>query len=130
MLELNIDAVSPSSVYRILKKAGLLNKWNSNKRILKGTGFKQPDYLHKQWHVDMKYLNFNGTIISLISVIDGYRRLAHEVRHKMNEYDVQLTIQKALDKYPFARPRIITDNRSQFIAKDFRCLLKMLNLLM
>ena len=35
MLDLNIVAVSPSSVYRILKKAGLLNKWNTNKRNLK-----------------------------------------------------------------------------------------------
>jgi transposase InsO family protein len=93
MLDLNIAAVHPSSVYRILKKAGLLNKWNTSKRNLKGTGFKQPDYPHKHWHVDIKYLNFNGTFLFLISVLDGYTRfvLHHEVRHTMNEYDVQLT---------------------------------------
>jgi len=126
MLDLNIAAVHPSSVYRILKKAGLLNKWNTSKRNLKGTGFKQPDYPHKHWHVDIKYLNFNGTFLFLISVLDGYTRfvLHHEVRHTMNEYDVQLTIQKAKEKFPLARPRIITDNGSQFISKEFKQFIK------
>jgi putative transposase len=126
MLDLNIVAVSPSAVYRILKRAGLLNKWNTNKRNLKGSGFRQPDYPHKHWHVDIKYLNFNGSFLFLISVLDGYSRylLHHEIRHTMNEYDVQLTIQKARDKYSFARPRIITDNGSQFIAKEFKMFIK------
>jgi transposase InsO family protein len=126
MLDLNIAAVHPSSVYRILKKAGLLNKWNTSKRSLKGTGFKQPDYPHKHWHMDIKYLNFNGTFLFLISVLDGYSRyvLHHEVRHTMNEYDVQFTIQKAKEKFPSARPRIITDNGAQFIAKEFKQFIK------
>ncbi len=122
MLDLNIVAVHPSSVYRILKKAGLLNKWNTSKRNIKGTGFKQPDCPHKHWHVDIKYLNFRGTFLFLISVLDGYSRyvLHHEVRHTMNEYDVQLTIQKVKEKFPLAKPRIITDNGSQFISKEFK----------
>jgi putative transposase len=126
MLDLNIVAVHPSSVYRILKKAGLLNKWNTNKRNMKGKGFKQPAFPHKHWHVDIKYLNFNGTFLFLITVLDGFSRyvLHHEVRHTMNEYDVQLTIQKAKDKFPMARPRIISDNGSQFIAKEFKQFIK------
>lgn len=126
MLDLNIVAVSPSSVYRILKKAGLLNKWNTNKRNLKGTGFYQPDYPHKHWHVDIKYLSFQGSFLFLISVLDGYSRyvLHHEVRHTMNEYDVQLTIQNAKEKFPSVRPRIISDNGSQFISKEFKQFIK------
>jgi transposase InsO family protein len=59
-------------------------------------------------------------------VLDGYTRfvLHHEVRHTMNEYDVQLTIQKAKEKFPLARPRIITDNGSQFISKEFKQFIK------
>jgi len=126
MLDLNIAAVHPSSVYRILKKAGLLNKWNTNKRNLKGGGFKQPDYSHNHWHVDIKYLNFNGTFLFLISVLDGYSRyvLHHEVRHTMNEYDVQFTVQKAKEKFPLAKPRIISDNGPQFISKEFKQFIK------
>ena len=126
MLDLNIAAVHPSSVYRILKRADLLNKWNTVKRDTKGNGFKQPDCPHKHWHVDIKYLNFNGSFLFLISVLDGYSRyiIHHEVRHTMNEYDVELTVQKAKDKYPDARPRIISDNGSQFVSKEFKMFIK------
>lgn len=126
MIDLDIVAASPSSVYRILKKAGLLNKWNTTKRNLKGTGFIQPDGPHKHWHTDIKYLNFNGSFLFLISVIDGYSRyiLHHEIRHSMTAYDAELTIQKAKDKYPGVKPRIITDNGSQFISKEFKQFIK------
>lgn len=126
MIDLDIVAVSPSSVYRILKKAGLLNRWKTNKSGHKGKGFKQPDSPHKHWHVDIKYLNFNGSFLFLISVLDGFSRyvLHHEVRRHMQEFDVQLTIQKAKEKYPEAKPRIITDNGSQFIAVEFKKFIK------
>ena len=126
MLDLNIAAAHPSSVYRILKEVGLLNKWNTVRKSSKGQGFRQPDHPHKHWHVDIKYLNFLGTYLFLISVLDGYSRyvLHHEIRHTMTEYDVQLTIQKARDKFPEARPRIITDNGGQFIAKEFKQFIK------
>ena len=38
----------------------------------------------------------------------------------MKESDVEIVIQRAKEKYPEARPRIISDNGSQFIAKDFK----------
>ena len=126
MLDQDIAAAHPSSVYRILKGAGLLNRWNTGKKNNKGQGFSQPDHPHRHWHVDIKYLNFLGTYLFLISVLDGYSRyiLHHEVRHTMTEYDVQLTIQKARDKFPDARPRVITDNGGQFIAKEFKQFIK------
>jgi transposase InsO family protein len=37
----------------------------------------------------------------------------------MEEFDVQITIQKALEKYPDYKPRLISDNGPQFISKDF-----------
>ncbi|MDR3666220.1 MAG: DDE-type integrase/transposase/recombinase [Ignavibacteriaceae bacterium] len=126
MIDLDVVAASPSSVYRILKRANLLNKWNTNKRGLKGMGFKQPDGPHKHWHTDIKYVNFRGTFLFLISVIDGFSRyiIHHELRHNMACYDVQLTIQAARDKYPGEKPRIITDNGSQYISKEFKQFIK------
>ena len=38
----------------------------------------------------------------------------------MTESDVELVLQRAKEKYPDARPRIISDNGHQFIAKDFK----------
>jgi putative transposase len=38
----------------------------------------------------------------------------------MSEADVEIVIQRAKEKYPEARPRMITDNGPQFIAKDFK----------
>lgn len=37
----------------------------------------------------------------------------------MQEFDVQLTLERALEKFPNVKPRIISDNGSQFISKDF-----------
>tara|TARA_B100001971_G_C17811767_1_gene344437 strand:- start:65 stop:505 length:441 start_codon:yes stop_codon:yes gene_type:complete len=38
----------------------------------------------------------------------------------MTESDVELVLQRAKEKYPDSRPRIISDNGPQFIAKDFK----------
>lgn len=126
MIDDNIAAVSPSTTYRVLKSAGLLNRWNKVKKSSKGNGFGQPVSVHQHWHTDIKYVNFRGTFLFLISVIDGYSRyiVHHELRMNMQEFDIQITLQRALEKYPFAKPRLITDNGSQFIPKDFAEYLK------
>lgn len=126
MIDENVVALSPSTVYRVLKNAGLLNRWNQVKTSRKGNGFNQPAKPHKHWHVDIKYVNFKGSFLFLISVIDGYSRyiVHHELRKNMEEYDVEITIQKALEKFPDAKPRIISDNGSQFISRDFSSFIK------
>lgn len=121
MLDDDIVAVSPSTTYRVLKYAGLLNRWNKGKANPKKRGFDQPTRPHEQWHTDIKYVNFRGTFLFLISVIDGYSRyiVHHELRLNMEEYDVEITVQRALEKYPNEKPRLISDNGSQYISKDF-----------
>lgn len=121
MLDDNIVAVSPATTYRVLRGAGLLKRWNTSTGTAKSQGFQQPLALHEHWHTDIKYVNFRGTFLFLISVIDGYSRYVvhHELRTSMQEFDIQLTVQRALEKHPGAYPRMITDNGSQFIAKDF-----------
>lgn len=126
MLDEDIVAASPSSVYRVLKAAGLLNLWNTEKKNLKGSGFKQPDGPHRHWHTDIKYLNFNGSFLFFISVIDGYSRyiVHHEISKTMTSYDAELIVQKAMDKFPGVKPRIITDNGAQYISKEFKQFIK------
>jgi transposase InsO family protein len=38
----------------------------------------------------------------------------------MKESDVEIILQRAREKFPDAKPRIISDNGPQFIAKDFK----------
>lgn len=120
MLDRDIVAVSPASVYRVLRKAGLLQK--PFKRSRKGTGFVQPLQPHEHWHIDISYLNICGTFYYLCSVIDGASRyIVHwEIRESMTEAEVEIILQSALEKFPGVRPRIISDNGPQFIAKDFK----------
>ena len=121
MLDDDIVAVSPSSTYRVLKTAGRLDR-----KIVtpskKGTGYIQPTKIHQEWHVDVSYINAGGTFYFLISVLDGYSRyIVHqELRETMKELDIELVIAKGTEKHPGVKPRIISDNGPQFIAKDFK----------
>ena len=38
----------------------------------------------------------------------------------MKELDIELVIAKGIEKHPGVKPRIISDNGPQFIAKDFK----------
>jgi len=73
MIDRDIVAVSPSSVYRVLAGAGLLDRWN-RKPSKKGSGFVQPLRPHEHWHIDVAYLNLGGTFYYLCSVLDGASR--------------------------------------------------------
>ena len=121
MLDRNIVAASPASVWRLLHQAGRLSRWN-RKPSNKGTGFQQPLRPHEHWHTDVSYINIAGTFYYLCSLLDGYSRsVVHwEIRESMTEAEVEIILQRAKEKFPEARPRIISDNGPQFIARDFK----------
>ena len=72
----------------------------------------------------MGYLNGLGPFLFLITVFEGANRyvLHHERRSSTSgyDYDVELTIKRALEKFPGARARIISDNGSQITGKEFK----------
>jgi len=121
MLDADIVAVSPATVYRVLSKAGLLGR-KSTKTKTKGLGFDQPDQPHRHWHVDVSHLNICGTFYYMTSVIDGFSRaVVHwEIREQMKEQDIETILQRAKEKHPAEKPRVITDNGPQFISNDFK----------
>ena len=121
MIDEDIVAVSPSSVYRVLKNADLLNRWN-RKASKKGDGFTQPLKPHEHWHIDISYINICGTFYYMCSVLDGFSRyIVHwEIRRQMTEMDVEIILQRAREMFPEAQPRVISDNGPQFISKDFK----------
>jgi len=125
MIDADVAAVSPSSVYRVLRKHDLLARWNRSPSK-KGTGFVQPTAPHEHWHTDITYINVCGTFFYLCSLLDGFSRyIVHwELRERMIERDVEIILQRAREKFPAACPRIISDNGPQFIAKNFKAFIK------
>jgi len=121
MIDSDIVAVSPSSVFRVLGQAGRLRRW-AQRPSKKGTGFEQPLAPHEHWHIDIAYINIHGTFYYLCAVLDGASRylVTWSLRQSMTEVEVEILLQRAKEKFPEARPRIISDNGPQFIAKDFK----------
>jgi putative transposase len=70
MLDADIVAVSPSSVWRVLQRAGLLSPWKHQPSRM-GTGFEQPPHAHQHWHIDVSYINVSG---KGLQVDDGRHR--------------------------------------------------------
>jgi transposase InsO family protein len=105
----------------VLSQAGLLSKWGG-KPSKKGTGFAQPLAAHQHWHIDVSYLNISGTFYYLCSILDGFSRCLVNwgIRETMTETDIEIILQGAKERYPQARPQIISDNGPQFIAEGLQ----------
>jgi len=125
MLDANLVAVSPSSVYRILKQHNLLlTAWRHEKA--KGSGFHQPGRPHQHWHLDISYINFKSTFIFLAALIDGFSRfIVHfEIKLSFESLDIEIMMERARTKYPVENAVLITDNGPQFIAREFKLYLQ------
>lgn len=125
MMDRDIVAVSPATVYRVLADHGCFKGLN-RPVSKKGLGFEQPLRAHDHWHVDVSYLNIAGTFYYMCFLLDGYSRsIVHwDARESMKEADIQCIIEAGVERYPGYRPRIISDNGPQFIAKDFKSYLR------
>ena len=125
MMDADVVAASPASVYRVLKGVGLMESWN-RKPSKKGTGFHQPIRAHEHWHIDVSYINVCGTFYYLCSVLDGFSRyIVHwEIREAMKERDIEIILQRGREAFPNVQPRIISDNGPQFIANDFKAFIR------
>jgi len=129
MLDADTVAVSPSTTYRVLNRAGLLRRW-ARSPSKEGTGFQQPLRPHEHWHTDVTHLNIANTFYYFCGLLDGFSRyLVHwEIRRQMTTADVEIIIQRAREKFPDARPRIISDNGPQFIARDLKQFLRLVGM--
>ncbi len=130
MLDKGVVAVSPSSVYRVLKANGRLNGWN-RKPSKKGTGFVQPKQPHEHWHIDITYLRISGIFYYMCSILDGFSRyIVHwEIHESMREPDIELIIQRAIERFAGNKTRLISDNGPQFVARDFKQFIRLINFL-
>ena len=68
MTDEDVVAVSPATTYRVLRGAGLTNRWNQTSSKSKKTGFEQPQGPHEHGHMDISYVKFKSMFLFLISV--------------------------------------------------------------
>ena len=129
MVDADIAYLSPGTVYNVLKKSGLTKKWAELEEEKK-KGFEQPKTIHEHWHIDFSYVRVCGNFYYFISVMDGYSRkiLAWNLCETMEGLWSEIILARAKEKYPYANPRVITDNGSQFISKDFHELTSLLEI--
>lgn len=120
MMDENVVAVSPTSVWRVLKRENRLGR--AGRPSKKGNGFQQPVGPHEHWHVDIAHINVAGTFYFLCSVIDGCSRyiVSWDIRETMLSLETQIVIQRGREQFAEASPRIISDNGPQFVAREFK----------
>jgi len=70
----------------------------------------------------VSYINISGTFYYLCSILDGCSRyiVNWDLRESMTEADIEVILERAKELHPEAKPRIISDNGPQFIARDFK----------
>lgn len=123
MIDEDVAYVSPSSVYRILRDADLLYRWKRSRKS--GEPPPEPTQPNERWHTDLMYLRVEDTWYFLVTVLDAYSRyVVHwELLTTMTAAAVRMVVQDALKKTG-ASPEIVTDNGTQFTAKDFKELVR------
>ena len=101
MLDADVVAVGASSVYRVLRDAGLMERHNV-KPSKKGKGFEQPLRPMSTGTWMSRTSTWPGPIFFLCSLLDGCSRLiVHwEIREQMTEADVETIIQRAASGTP------------------------------
>jgi len=123
MVDEDVAYLSPASVYRVLRHADLLYRWKRSRAA--GERPAEPTRPHERWHTDLMYLRVGDVWYFLVTVLDAYSRyVVHwDLLTSMTAADVRVVIQDALTQTG-ARPEVVSDNGSQFTAKDFKELVR------
>jgi transposase InsO family protein len=127
MVDRNIAFVSASSVYNVITRHKLARMRVETPEETK-RGFQQPNAVHEQWHVDFSYIKIGGAFYYFIGILDGFSRrlLTWRLCENMQGINAEILLSQARELYPKAGARIISDNGSQFISKDFEELVSLL----
>jgi len=128
MVDKNVAYVSCSSVYNVIKRYNLGKKW-AEAEEMKKRGFDQPKAVHEQWHIDFSYIKIGGAFYYFLGILEGYSRkmLNWKLCQNMEGINAEILVAQTKELYPEAKNvRIISDNGSQFISKDFEELLALL----
>ena len=129
-------AVSPSTVYRILRREGLVKR--PEMRMLAGKEYHQKTTApHQLWATDASYFRVVGWgYYYLVTVMDDYSRfiLAWKLQKDMTSGSLIEVVQEAVDatgmtEVPLEdRTRLLTDNGSGYVSRAFRDYLRLVGI--
>ncbi len=127
MVDEDVAYLSPSTVYRILKREDLVCPWKRRKKRRRKEEEK-PQRPNEIWATDLKYVAVGERNYYLISFLDEFSRyiVHHELLRSMDGHSVSLAAQAALETLPRDRtgrlldtPVIRSDNGSAYISREF-----------
>lgn len=123
MVDAGAAYVSPSSVYRILGEADMIDRWVPRTRR-RGSPLPRPSAPNEAWQTDLRYVKVGGRTYYLLVFLDVHSRFVvyHELLRWMDGRTVSLAAQQALETVPKAqrgRIRIQSDNGSAFVSGEF-----------
>lgn len=133
MIDHNIAYMSPTTVYRILKKHNLIYNNNEKRKLSEYYNpHEKPDAPDKLWQSDITYIHFQGRTFFLLVFIDVFSRYItySALLTDMTGYTVSQHFQKAVNnkKTPILEtPSLQTDNGSCFVGQDFKAMVSQLN---
>jgi putative transposase len=128
MVDEDVAYLSPSTVYRILKEAGLVSAWELKERG-KGKVPTRPMQPNRLWQTDIRYVKIIGATYYLLVFVDIVSRWIPywELLRWMDGATVSLATLAALETLPAAeRPlvQVQSDNGSAFVSGDFAQVLR------
>ena len=130
-----LDAPSTTETVCCRRPGPHLDRWNVEARCEEGrTGFgsrsssDRTNTEHTTISCVLESWQTGDVVYYLCSFLDECESKAQvvhwEIRESMTEADVECILERAKELYPDARPRIISDNGPQYIAKDFKTFIR------
>lgn len=128
MLDDGVCAVSPSTVYRVLRETGLVCRWKPRARA-RGDGRPDaPTRPDERWQTDIRYTKVKGRNYYLLGFIDEYSRyiVHHALLTAMDGLTVSTEAQAAIETLPEggSRPTVQSDHGSCFVAHEYASTLR------
>lgn len=131
MVDEDVAYLSPSTVYRILKRVNLVCPWTRRPKRKKALQ-EQATRPDQRWSTDVMQVQVGERVYPMVTFLDEYSRyIVHqEILLSMDGLSVSMAAQTAIetlpkgpDGTPSATPEIRSDNGSCYISKEFRVVL-------
>jgi len=125
MVDEDVACLSESAVYRILADRDLLYRWARPQRQ-GGQAPAPASAPHQRWHTDIMHLRVGDTWYFLVSFLDAYSRyIVHwELLPSMTADRITLALLAALEKYPQAKPQVVSDRGCQYTSREYKALIR------